>query len=280
MHALLPTCGLGPGQVRCIEWGIGRGLRPAACTSARAAATLSACASSSLARRHPRLKPNRALYKALIAALRANGALGHALQVYDSMRKEGHAPDNSDFQELTAGGSGSVRGLTGCLVQLGGRRRRPQTPGRPVVPVPPHAAAAEAALSRDDSALQEQVASACNVTSCEVVDLHGMSVCEARAAVLCVLSMLQQVYRQRGTLTHDLTIITGRGEHSETPGKPVVRGAIIRMLQAELQMRSLCVDDDAAAAGGARGGNANPGRVVVERETLLAWCQLRCPSGR
>ena len=176
-----------------------------------------------------RLKPNRAAFKALIQVLRENGALGNALRVYDGMRRAGHAPNNREFQELTA-------------------------------------AAAEIALTKQDSDLQAQVAAVCNVTSCREVDLHGMSLYEARAAVLCVLSLLQQTYRARGCLTHDITIITGRGEHS-AGGEPVLRGTILGLLRDELKLGALAPEDSE---------DGNPGRVVVPREAAEAWLRACC----
>ena len=121
------------------------------------------------------------------------------------MRKNGHAPDNRDFQELTA-------------------------------------AAAEVALTREDGALQDQVASMCNITSLRCVDLHGMSVSEARAAVLCVVALLQRAYRRHGSVRHGVAIITGRGEHSEEQGQALLRPAVIRLLEEELSGESVVLD--------------------------------------
>lgn len=42
------------------------------------------------------------------------------------------------------------------------------------------------------------------------VDLHGLSSAEARAAVLCVLSSVQQRAAAGGPLTSDLVFITGQ----------------------------------------------------------------------
>lgn len=85
------------------------------------------------------------------------------------------------------------------------------------------------------------------------VDLHGMSVLEARAAVLCVLSMLQQQFRDTGGVTHDVTIITGRGAGSEG-GEPVVR----REVAALLQRLHLHLPPEAPPD--------NPGRIVIPRQ--------------
>ncbi len=100
------------------------------------------------------------------------------------------------------------------------------------------------------------------------VDLHGMSVLEARAAVLCVLSMLQQQFRDSGGVAHDVTFITGRGAGSEG-GEPVVR----REVAALLQRLHLRLPPEAPAD--------NPGRIVIPRQVsrdaclrAMCWCGL------
>ena len=201
-----------------------------------------------------------------------------------AMRRRGFAPNDAEFQELTA-------------------------------------AAAEAALSREDGDLQAQVASLCNVssarqvdlhltsaphfciapphrtspcctsaphlrttphcTSAPQVDLHGMSATEARAAVLCVLALMQRRYRDAGDVPHDVAVITGRGGHSEG-GEPVLRRVIIRLLEDELHLRPLRLEEGVAAsssrdgaAAGEAGGGGNPGRVVLPQETLLRHFRAR-----
>ena len=47
----------------------------------------------------------------------------------------------------------------------------------------------------------------------QVVDLHGLSGLEARAAVLCVLSFVQQRAAQGHPLEPRLTFITGAPQH-------------------------------------------------------------------
>ena len=47
----------------------------------------------------------------------------------------------------------------------------------------------------------------------QVVDLHGLSGLEARAAVLCVLSFVQQRSAQGHPLEPKLTFITGAAQH-------------------------------------------------------------------
>lgn len=80
-----------------------------------------------------------------------------------------------------------------------------------------------------------------------------MSVLEARAAVLCVLSMLQQQFRDVGSIAHDVTFITGRGAGSEG-GEPVLR----REVAALLQRLHLRLPEE--------GPTDNPGRIVIPRQ--------------
>ena len=107
------------------------------------------------------------------------------------------------------------------------------------------------------------MAAVCAISSSRVVDLHGMSALEARAAVLCVLAMLQQEHRDAGGVGHDVTFITGRGRGSEG-GEPVVRRQVARLL-GQLGM--------AEPAGRLA---ANPGRIVVPRAVVTAalWERL------
>ena len=127
------------------------------------------------------------------------------------------------------------------------------------------------------------------------IDLHGRSVVEARAAVLCALSMLQAAHQQGGdespALLLGLTIITGRGGNSPG-GHGVLRAHVLHLLGEELGIQL------AAAAHSSGGGAAaapaseqpgsssgsmgcgdqptggqegNEGRVHVSREALLSW---------
>jgi pentatricopeptide repeat protein len=186
-----------------------------------------------------RMKPNICTYRTLARELREAGALAAALQAYEGMRKARFAPSNREFQELIS-------------------------------------AAAEAALSRGDAELQAAVASLCNITSLETVDLHGMSTVEARAAVLCTLSMLLTEYQGSGRPPAPLVIITGRGEHSLD--KPVMPATIRALLEEEL--RIVPMDGGHTGAGEDRGHevqvkNKNPGRIVVGTEQLLRWLRAR-----
>ncbi|KAL4543686.1 hypothetical protein Ndes2437B_g01501 [Nannochloris sp. 'desiccata'] len=173
-----------------------------------------------------RVRPNRVTFRTLVRELRQAGALGAALRAYEGMRRAQHAPSNVEFQELIA-------------------------------------AAAEAALAEGDPELQAQVASLCNISSTlEILDLHGMSTLEARAAVLCMLSMLMTEYHDTGLPPLPLTIITGKGVHSES-GQAVLPGTVYRLLSEELHMH---VDAESSN---------NPGRLIIDPEILLRWVRAR-----
>jgi hypothetical protein len=109
------------------------------------------------------------------------------------------------------------------------------------------------------------VAAVCGITTSRKVDLHGMSVLEARAAVLCILALLQQQYRDRGTITHDAIIITGQGLGS-AGGEPVVRQEVIRLLEALLVQ----LPPEALSA--------NAGRIVIPQQLLCEAMQRKMQS--
>ena len=174
-----------------------------------------------------RLKPNQTFFKALIKVLRENDALSEALRVYEGMRRAGFSPNNREFQDLIG-------------------------------------KAAEVALFDSDPHLQQQVAQLCGVTSSALVDLHRMSSFEARAAVLCVLSLVESESLQAPDLprTQDLVVITGRGEHSI--GEPVLRNVVTKLLTEELHMELEL--------------QSNEGRVIVPAQGLQKWLQARRQS--
>lgn len=110
------------------------------------------------------------------------------------------------------------------------------------------------------------MAAVCGITSCAEVDLHGQSVLEARAAVLCTLALLQQRHREAGALPHDVTFITGRGRGS-AGGEPVIRHEVARLLEAlfgPLPQQAL---------------SAHAGRIVLPRELVSEALQRRA-AGR
>ncbi|PRW57431.1 pentatricopeptide repeat-containing chloroplastic [Chlorella sorokiniana] len=172
-----------------------------------------------------RVKPNQATFRVVVGALREAGELGEALRVYQAMRRLNYPADNAEFEGLTA-------------------------------------AAAERALTAEDAELSSLVASVLQITSAREVDLHGMSVLEARAAVLCVLSMLQQQFRDTGGIAHDVTLITGRGAGSEG-GEPVVRREVAALLQ-RLHLRLP-----------PEGPADNPGRIVIPRQVVWEALQTK-----
>ena len=216
------------------------------------------------------MRPNRITFRTVVKELREAGALGAALRAYEGMRKAHYAPSNADFQELIA-------------------------------------AAAEAALAEGDPELQAHVAALCNVDLTEattaptsagsvVIDLHGLSTLEARAAVLCTLSILMTRYQQSGIPPGSLTIITGRGEHS-VGGQAVLPNTVLRLLSEELYM---LVNSSNSSKNSRQGTTSsissyeygssldadeqqqeevveerNPGRIVIEQEKLLRWLRAR-----
>lgn len=125
----------------------------------------------------------------------------------------------------------------------------------PAPPSPIHPPAAERALKSEDAELRAAVAGVLSITSAREVELHGMSGVEARAAVLCVLALLQQEHRDTGTVAHDCALITGRGKGS-AGGEPVVRQEVLALLE-RLRLR---LPPEALAA--------NPGRIVLPRQLL------------
>jgi pentatricopeptide repeat protein len=207
-----------------------------------------------------RTKPNAKTFRTLIQVLRNHGDLGLALEVYDGMRRAGYAPNNLQFQELTA-------------------------------------AAAEVALRRADTKLQQQVARMCGIISCTKADLHGMSVYEARAAVLCMLSLLQTqsltppataaaaVINATTTtdskvprpLDQDVVIITGRGQHS-LDGEAKIKAAVLKLLRYELSIPVISYDDDDDDDDNNNNSSIrkrNAGRLVIPRQAADDWLKAR-----
>lgn len=191
-----------------------------------------------------RLKPNRITFRTLVRELREQGALAAALRVYTGMRRAQFAPNSRDFQELIA-------------------------------------AAAESALADGDPELQAQLAALCNISSLTEIDLHGMSKHEARAAVLCVLSMLVSEHQRGARHPAPLTIITGQGGHSA--GRAAVLPKAVRQLLEELHIplpgSPGALSDNVHSNGwygDDRGGDGvNPGRIVVGSEQLVMWLKAR-----
>lgn len=175
-------------------------------------------------------KPTGATYRTLAKELREQGFVREALRIYTAMRKANFAPNNIEFQKLIS-------------------------------------AAAETAFSQKDSLLQAEVADLCRVTSLSILDLHGTSRYEARAAVLCVLGMIATEYRASGSSPSPLTIIVGRGEHSAS--EPVLPGVVKKCLD-ELQVRT--IDDERLDEFEELQPLAmSEGRIVISGRTLYNW---------
>lgn len=178
------------------------------------------------------LKPTGATYRTLAKELRERGHVPEALQIYTAMRKAKFAPNNIEFQKLIS-------------------------------------AAAETAFSSGDAHLQQEVAQLCRISSLSTIDLHGTSRYEARAAVLCVLGMIVTEYRQRSKAPGPLTIIVGRGGHSED-NKPVL-GSVVRSMLVDLLRFNL--DDTEDEVEELQPISRKEGRIVIPSTVLLEWLQ-------
>ena len=88
-----------------------------------------------------------------------------------------------------------------------------------------------------------------------MIDVHGLSVPETRAAVLSVLQALRERHTLGLPVRGNLVIVTGVGRRS--PSEPPLRDAVAK-LAGDLKL-SVDVADD------------NPGQLVAREATLLAW---------
>lgn len=142
-------------------------------------------------------------------ACREAGALQDAFSVYHGMRSVGLRPDNKQFQQLLAACADVV-----VEDAHGGRRN---------------------ASGLD---VEGQVYPALYATFLQGpvdLDLHGLSVREARVAVLTVLRAAMHAYKpgrrggkgRRRVVLDDFVIITGSGQHSGEQG-PRLRDEILR----------------------------------------------------
>jgi hypothetical protein len=95
----------------------------------------------------------------------------------------------------------------------------------------------------------------------ELLDLHGYSVPVASAAVRHTLKQLRRRWEDEGpAAVGDMVIISGQGKKSATAMSPVVRPLV----------QDLLIDQfDPPISSATKPGN--PGRIVVSRESLLAW---------
>jgi hypothetical protein len=88
-----------------------------------------------------------------------------------------------------------------------------------------------------------------------LIDVHGLSVPETRAAVLSVLQALLERRRSGLGVHGNLVIVTGVGR--STPSEPPLRDAVVN-LAGDLKL-----EIDIAPT--------NPGRLVAKEATLLTW---------
>ncbi|KAL3142638.1 hypothetical protein ABBQ38_002947 [Trebouxia sp. C0009 RCD-2024] len=163
-----------------------------------------------------RMKPNQVTFVTMMRVLREGGRPQDALDVYLGMRRAGFPGVNSEFQELVK-------------------------------------ACAEAALETNDSKLKTKVGQfllqfSDNLTrskqegQAQSVDLHTLSVKEARAAVLCVLCNIQERFKHGEGVPSELSIIVGRGHHVQQGG-PKLKDTVQQLLQQQLHMNLDWVSD-------------------------------------
>ncbi|BDA50928.1 probable pentatricopeptide repeat-containing protein At2g31400, chloroplastic [Coccomyxa sp. Obi] len=150
-----------------------------------------------------RMKPNEHTYRLITRICREAGLLTEALHAYRGMRRMGFRPSNAEWREMIS-------------------------------------VAVEAAMAeRDGGDLAQQVAACLGLDEGQSwVDLHGLSSAEARAAVLCVLSSVQQRASAGAPLTSDLVFITGVGRHSDPEVGPVLHDAIHSLLNDKLKLET------------------------------------------
>ncbi|CAG9460927.1 unnamed protein product [Pedinophyceae sp. YPF-701] len=221
--------------------------------------------------RNFRPKENRSLFLTAIQVLREGGLLDEALDVYRDMRAHGHPPSNAVFRELLSQcaeqileGSiaGNGAGAAGSFLDSVERVEGGSNGNRPPAP----------AAHADEKACTLQGGCAVDVGAnpAAEIDLHGLSIVEARAAVLCVLKAVQRRHRSgEAPVPPPLIIITGAGRHSakSKPGKrmSVMRDSIHGMLTTELGLQ--------VSTGGGSGRANNPGRLLIDSRDLKVWLE-------
>jgi pentatricopeptide repeat protein len=155
--------------------------------------------------------PNASTFLTLLRGCQAARSPALAAEVYVEMRLSGLRPSSAHFQSL--------------LIALG-----------------------EADLSAGP--LPAWLLSSAESNGQTLLDFHGLSSAEARAAVLCAL----RAVREQPMRSSGLTLVTGSSGHSNAP---VIRNAILRLC-AELRVE--CKRD-------AR----NAGRLHISRDALRDW---------
>ena len=193
---------------------------------------------------------------ALTAGRRGGGDASAAIAIYRDMRSLNVRPNNAGFRQLTemwvdqAFAAGTVgESGSGCAV--------------PNFMLANMLVAEGDAVDRRKPMESSGPRAATPVAGSPLVDVHGLSTVETRAAVLSVLQALRERRRARLPVSGDLVIVTGLGRHSE--GEPMLRDAVERLAR-DLQLQVAVVE-----------GNA--GRLVAREDALLAWLDRGGRSG-
>ena len=118
-----------------------------------------------------------------------------------------------------------------------------------------------AAAAADDGAAVETTGDGDARARRPLVDVHGLSTVETRAAVLSVLQALRERRRARLAVSGHLVIVTGsprtRARRDGAPAEPSLRDAV-KGLARDLDLRVEDVEQ-------------NAGRLVIRERDLLAW---------
>ena len=208
--------------------------------------------------------PNEGTLGAALAAGRVGGGdVSKLIAIYRDMRALDVRPNNRGFRQLTEmwvdqafddvdeHGGGDVRdgsdGVTHARVHpnfmladlLG-----------PNVDGPAESIASRAVARSGDAS-----GNGSGEESGNMIDVHGLSVPETRAAVLSVLQALLERRRSGLGVHGNLVIVTGVGR--STPSEPPLRDAVVK-LAGDLKL-----EIDIAPT--------NPGRLVAKEATLLTW---------
>jgi pentatricopeptide repeat protein len=181
------------------------------------------------------VEPSDVTYSALISALEQAGQWEQALRMFDGMWAAGVEPSEITYSALI-----------GALGKGGEWDRALRVFGDML-------AAGECAAKLSDvppSGGQDGAARACTV------DLHGCRTPEAATAVAFVLRAIQRAAPAKGRLS----IITGRGLHSEQALQPVLRPQVCAMLDALAPPLRWSLAD------------GNDGCVEVSARDLGEWC--------
>ena len=206
---------------------------------------LSATAATYWRMREAGVMPDEAtLAAALTAGRRGGGDASTVIAIYRDMRSLDVRPNNAGFRELTEMWVDQAFKAAG-----GGGAEVPNFMLADVLGSNPDEGDVDAFYGDSESVGRE------GLSGSPLVDVHGLSTVETRAAVLSVLQALRERRRAGLPVSGDLVIVTGLGRHSE--GEPMLRDAVERLAR-DLQL-------DVAAV------ERNPGRLVVKKDALLAW---------